>query len=63
MSEFAEIFILSTPGPMVSVLADILHYATSLLIRRNVRTCMTSFSVKNLSPLKLYIKRKFKFYE
>ena len=30
--EFAEIFTFSTPAPMVSVLADIAHCATSSLI-------------------------------
>ena len=64
LSEFAEIFTFSTPALMVSVLAVIEHYATSSLIRRNVRACMTSFSAKNLLRLKLYlIKRKFKFLE
>ena len=32
LSGFAEIFTFSTPAPMVSVLADIAHYATSSLI-------------------------------
>ena len=50
---FAEIFTFSTPAPVVSVLADIARYATSSLIRCNVRTCMTSFSARNLLHLKL----------
>ena len=32
LSGFAEVFIFSTPAPVVSVLAYIAHYATSLLI-------------------------------
>ena len=44
--------------------ANIERYATSSLKWRNVRTCMTSFSAKNLSRLKVYIiKRKFIFLE
>ena len=47
---------------MVSVLADIAHYARLSLIWHHVQACMTSFSTNNLSRLKLYIiKRKFKF--
>ena len=48
-SGFAEIFTFFTPALMVSVLAANVHYATSSLIRRNVRTYMTSFSVKLLT--------------
>ena len=62
-SGFAEIFTFST-APMVSVLAVIAHYATSSLILRNVRMCMTTFSAKNQPRLKLYIiKRKIFFFE
>ena len=64
LSGFAEIFTVSTPALMVSVLAVIVHYATSSLIRHKMRTCMASFTAKNLLRLKLYIiKRKFKFLE
>ena len=49
------LFTFSTPAPMVSVLSNIAHCATSSLIQRNVRTCMTSFRAKNLSRIKLYI--------
>ena len=55
LSGFAEIFIFSTPASMVSGLDVIAHYATSSLIWRNVRSCMTSFSAKNLLLLKLNI--------
>ena len=66
LSRFAEIFTFSTPALMVSAWAVIVHYATSSLMWRNVRTCMTSFTAKkkNLLRFKLYIiKRKFKFLE
>ena len=33
---FAESFTFSTTAPMVSVLADMAHYATSSLISRNL---------------------------
>ena len=41
LSGFAEIFTFSIPAHMVSVLAVIAHYATSSLICRNVRTCIS----------------------
>ena len=44
---------------MVSVLADMAHYATSLIIWRNVRTCMTSYNTKTSVTLKsVYNKKK-----
>ena len=43
---------------MVLVLADMAHYAMSSLIWRNVGTCMTSYSAKNLSHLELYLIKK-----
>ena len=55
LSGFAEIFTLSSPAPMFSVLANIAHYATSSLIWRNVWTYMMPSSAKNLSRLKMYI--------
>ena len=41
LSGFAETFTFSTPAPVVSVLADMAHYAMSSSIWHNVRTCMT----------------------
>ena len=59
---FPEIFTFPTPAHVVSGLVDNAHYATSSLIWCYVRTCMTSFSAKNLPRLKLnIIKRNFKF--
>ena len=58
LSRFVEIFSFSTPAPMVTDLADIARNATPSLIWRNVQTCITSFSAKNLSCI---IKRKFIF--
>ena len=57
--EFAEIFTFSSPAPVVSVLANIAHNATSSLIWRNVKPCMMSYSAKNLSLKIVYNKRKF----
>ena len=59
LSGFAEIFTVSTPPLMASVLAVIVHYATSSLISRNVQTCMTSFTAKKSVALKMvYTKMK-----
>ena len=58
LSGFAEIFTFSTPALMVSVLADIEHYATSLLIWHNVRTCMTSLTAQKSVTLKIVYDKK-----
>ena len=58
LSGFAEIFTFSTPALMVSVLAVIVHYATSSLIRHNVRTYMTSFTAKKSVTLKIVYNKK-----
>ena len=58
MSGFAAIFTFSTPALMVSVLALIVHYATSSLIWRNVRTCMTSFTAQKSATLKIVYNKK-----
>ena len=46
LQKFSHFVIFSSPAPVVSVLADIAHYATSSFIRRNVRSCMTPLSAK-----------------
>ena len=55
---FAEIFTFSTSARMVSVLVVIVHYATSSLISRNVRTFMTSFTAKKSVMLKMVYNKK-----
>ena len=62
LSGFAEIFTFSTPAPVVSILADIAHFAMSSLIWRNVWMCMRSFIAKYLSRLKLNIIEKSNFW-
>ena len=58
LSLSAEIFIFSSPAPIVSAA----HYRTSPLIWRSVRPRKTSFSAKNTSCLKLYIIIKIHFF-
>ena len=57
-SGFAEIFTFSTPALMVSVLAGIVHYATSSSILHNVQTCITSFTAKKSVTLKMVYNKK-----
>ena len=58
LSGFAEIFTFSTPALMVSVLAVIVHYATSSLRGHNVRTYMTPFTAQKAVMLKVVYNKK-----
>ena len=63
LSGFAEIFTFSTHALMGFSFANIERYATSSFKRRNVRTCMATFSAKISVTLKIvYNKKKIHFF-